>query len=85
MTPLKICPLSVSIPARSPLAAPGEEQKIDLINCLGPACQLWQVSTGGDPNDGDCAFVITAQGASVTAHYMSRMFAAAARDDSGAN
>lgn len=84
ITRLGICPFSLHVNPPSPIEIAGPEgtprvaeQKIDLCNCVGSACHLWQFEVGTDPRTGDCALNIAAQAASLTANYMHQMFAAA--------
>ncbi len=80
-TRLGICPFSLKVEPVSAIAtAEGKvaEQKINLCNCVGAACHLWQFEAGTDPATGDCALNIAAQGSSATAYLLNRMFASQA-------
>lgn len=65
---LGICPFSLTPRPPSAISGPdgqAAEQRVDLIGCIGPQCELWKFEPGKDPLAyGDCAFTITAQGIS---------------------
>src|SRR6266702_2433772 len=82
-TCLKLKPMTVPparLCAQAGATAEGKvaEQKINLCNCVGAACHLWQFEAGTDPATGDCALNIAAQGSSATAYLLNRMFASQA-------
>lgn len=74
-TPRRYCPLSLK-PQPSALDVPGNALKVDVAPCIGASCQLWQFEPGGDPQEGECSFVITAQSVSLVAHLAQRAFEA---------